>query len=325
MDRSGIAGMGEGKDVDRDVEGRQGQSVATGPPAIRLTTSGSPDPFGHWRESVCRTYTALTADRVGGGPFRGAIALTPVGDDASASAIVAGPQIVRRAARDIADRPCESIFVNLQVAGTARVRQRGAEALARPGDAFVLDARQPFAMRFDAPFRQVCLHLPLALLGGCGAEERMVARPLHRDAPAVDSLWRAGSELMAGHGAIGAAAALVAQAFGGGQADRLADEHLALIRTHVAARSNEPLDPPAVAARFRISVRHLHGLYARAGTTFGRELLRLRLERARDRLRARPCGEIAIIARESGFRSAAHFSRSFRAAYGMAPREWRDG
>ncbi|MEM7566450.1 MAG: AraC family transcriptional regulator, partial [Pseudomonadota bacterium] len=303
----------------------------------RLSTGGGPKAFARWREHICEAYTALTPNRTDDAPFHGEIVLRDLDDGATLSDIAAGAQTVERRRSDIETRRSEACFVNFQLRGTARVRQQGIEAVVREGQAVVLDARRPFAMRLSADFQQLCLHLPFALLpaqnqrgassrsGWDSDRGRLVARPLSRAAFAVDALFAEALSLREAPGTAVVASALLLEAFGHGRADRLADEHLALVRDYVARHATEALSPSMVAARFGISVRHLHGLFARAGTTFGRSLLAHRLEAARPLLQRCPHLPIRDIARQCGFASTSHFSRSYSQRYGQPPGAERTG
>jgi AraC-like DNA-binding protein len=88
---------------------------------------------------------------------------------------------------------------------------------------------------------------------------------------------------------------------------------------------DQGLDPAAIAAAHHVSVRHLHRLFQEHGLTISGWIRERRLERCRRDLldplqQARPVG---VIGARWGFRSEPHFSRTFRAAYGVAPGEWR--
>ncbi|MDX2523304.1 helix-turn-helix domain-containing protein [Streptomyces europaeiscabiei] len=97
---------------------------------------------------------------------------------------------------------------------------------------------------------------------------------------------------------------------------RFVDEHLA----------DADLSPEVIARAHHISVRYLHKLFQDEGTTVGRWIQRRRLEECRRDLvlGVRNRRTIASVAGRWGFLSATHFSRVFRAAYGMSPSEWRD-
>ena len=85
------------------------------------------------------------------------------------------------------------------------------------------------------------------------------------------------------------------------------------------------LRPVAIAAHHHISVRTLHELFRARPETVAAAIRRRRLERCQadltdPRLRHRAIGEIAL---GWGFRHPADFSRAFRTAYGMSPRDFR--
>ncbi|MGW6923896.1 helix-turn-helix transcriptional regulator [Streptomyces sp. NPDC054950] len=102
---------------------------------------------------------------------------------------------------------------------------------------------------------------------------------------------------------------------------------LGRVLEHVELHLTDPdLSPEVIARAHHISVRYLHKLFKDEGTTVGRWILRRRLEECRrDLMRYGRGGRtIAAVAARWGFLSATHFSRVFRSAYGMSPREWRD-
>lgn len=122
-------------------------------------------------------------------------------------------------------------------------------------------------------------------------------------------------------------AMLLTAASARGGDDALDDALEARIVLHLEARLGEPgLTVADVAAAHHISVRHLYVLWARAGHDRppAEWLLARRLHRARQLLAGDRRRGIAAVARECGFADSSHFSRRFRAAYGVSPREWRD-
>ncbi|MYT26968.1 helix-turn-helix domain-containing protein, partial [Streptomyces sp. SID7760] len=86
------------------------------------------------------------------------------------------------------------------------------------------------------------------------------------------------------------------------------------------------LSPERIARQHHISVRYLHRLFESEGTTVGRYIRQRRLEQCGRELarRSRVVPTVSAVAQRWGFVSPAHFSRAFRAAYGVSPREWRD-
>jgi AraC-like DNA-binding protein len=86
------------------------------------------------------------------------------------------------------------------------------------------------------------------------------------------------------------------------------------------------LTPSAIAAAHHISLRYLHKLFQQDGLTVAGWVRERRLEKCRTdladpRLRAR---SINAIAARWGFAGPAHFSQTFRAAYGLSPRQFRE-
>jgi AraC-like DNA-binding protein len=97
-------------------------------------------------------------------------------------------------------------------------------------------------------------------------------------------------------------------------------------RAFIEQHLDDPgLSPRSVAAAQYISIRYLHKLFEAQETTVAEWIRRRRLERCRHdlldpALRAEPVNRIAA---RWGLTNAAHFSRAFRAAYGVSPLEYR--
>jgi AraC-like DNA-binding protein len=85
------------------------------------------------------------------------------------------------------------------------------------------------------------------------------------------------------------------------------------------------LSSPSISAGLRISPRYLRSVFALGGEKMSSYILRRRLEECAMQMsnpawRAHTLTEIAF---SWGFNSAAHFTRTFREKYGMAPRDYR--
>ncbi|RMI27791.1 helix-turn-helix domain-containing protein [Streptomyces triticirhizae] len=96
---------------------------------------------------------------------------------------------------------------------------------------------------------------------------------------------------------------------------------------YILCHLDEPdLSPARIAAAHHVSVRSLHRLFQRNGTTVRSFLREQRLERARRTLMdlASARLSIAAIARRHGFTHPGDFTRAFRAAYGQPPRDYRE-
>lgn len=109
---------------------------------------------------------------------------------------------------------------------------------------------------------------------------------------------------------------------------RYQSEVLVRMKRCMQERLDDPnLDPTTVANAIGISRRHLHGLFAQAGLTFGALLIDLRLKRAAEMLRDRRFNgyRAGDVAWTCGFANASHFARRFRAKYGVSPVNYRKG
>ncbi|HEX8551711.1 MAG TPA: AraC family transcriptional regulator [Abditibacteriaceae bacterium] len=92
----------------------------------------------------------------------------------------------------------------------------------------------------------------------------------------------------------------------------------------IEERYAEPLTVPQLAARLFLSTGAFNILFRReTDVSPAAYLRRLRLDRAQTLLRESD-ESVAQIAARSGFGDAAHFSRAFRAAFGLSPRQYRE-
>ncbi|MFI1582899.1 helix-turn-helix domain-containing protein [Embleya sp. NPDC020630] len=106
-----------------------------------------------------------------------------------------------------------------------------------------------------------------------------------------------------------------------------ADELMADIRWYVNCHLGDPgLSPERIAAAHYVSVRYLHKLFEGEGITLTRWIQRRRLYECRRELgrTGRNTVKVATVAQRWGFANPAHFSRAFRAAFGVSPRDWRE-
>lgn len=99
-----------------------------------------------------------------------------------------------------------------------------------------------------------------------------------------------------------------------------------LLRTTLLDRLHEPaMSASQLAEQHEISLRTLHYAFSRAGTTFMRELVRMRLERARNLLSDTDLTwiEVGKVSERCGFSDPSHFARRFRRKYGLTPLKFR--
>ncbi|WP_174819862.1 bifunctional transcriptional activator/DNA repair enzyme AdaA [Paenibacillus koleovorans] len=94
-------------------------------------------------------------------------------------------------------------------------------------------------------------------------------------------------------------------------------------RELLRSRYAEPWTLPAIAGELRLSPFHLQRVFKRStGTTPAKELLHIRMDRAKQLLAATD-DPIANIASAVGIKGASHFSSLFQQTYGLTPHEYR--
>ena len=100
------------------------------------------------------------------------------------------------------------------------------------------------------------------------------------------------------------------------------------VREYIEAHLSDPaLSPASIAAAHFISTRHLHNVFHESGATVSGWIRSQRLERTRRDLRdpLHAGDSVGTVAARWGFLDAAHFSRTFRDAFGQSPSDWRRG
>jgi AraC-like DNA-binding protein len=256
---------------------------------------------------------------------------------ATANFLRATSQSLARTRRRISGTPRESFLLVHLRDGEFELEHYGQSSLLRGGDCVLVDSREPYKVRCPRATRCLVLQLPPQWLRAWVPKPELLAgRVLHPDSgwsaalsAALAALQPDGlGELALPPGVVAEQiASLLALAGGPIEADSLRPEALAdrLFRQLRDRYHEVGLTPAAVASDLGISARYLHHLCAKRATTFGRELMGLRLKRARDLLNDRRYADIPIgdVASCCGFAEASHFARRFRNSYGFSPSDYR--
>lgn len=292
------------------------------------------DDVDAWRQGISRAFVPLAPEPLGVGRFQGSFRQIERGS-ISFARIEGTPQRVRRGTREIAATRGNVAYLNIQLSGIGQIRGGGAVRATAPGSGAIVLAEQSFELEFAAPFRQLCvampvdwlrdrLQLPLAvvatrnldLLDGRG---RVVRAALGALIEAED----AGEAAMCGD----LFAAALDHALRAGPppvatATTLARAVARLLRQHLG---DDALTPARAASMLGCSVRTLHAACQREGKSFGRMLRDARLDAAERALRSAPVspGRVGQIAFACGFADLSHFSRAFRARFGTTPSGYR--
>ncbi|MFF0388076.1 helix-turn-helix domain-containing protein [Kitasatospora sp. NPDC004615] len=232
------------------------------------------------------------------------------------------------------------VGIGLQLAGECLITQDGQRTVLGQCEFVLYDTARAYVIEYPKPSRAHLFHLPRRLLGVPESELRQVTgTPVTADdgfgsvllpflrtlgdsapsytTPVADRLAGSVADLVG---------TMVAQLSATRAADdaRTSNGHLVRrIREHIARNLGDPgLSPETIARAHHISLRYLHRLFEGEGVTVSRLILRSRLD-ASARDLSRPGPPVAAVAQRWGFVSPAHFSRAFRTAFGVSPREWR--
>lgn len=111
----------------------------------------------------------------------------------------------------------------------------------------------------------------------------------------------------------------------GRQSDALENSLPLRIKSYVQHHLTDPaLNAEIIAAAHNVSVRQVYQSWSVNDISLAQWIIRARLEGARREL-ARPgrAASVLTVAKHWAFADPTHFSRRFRAAYGMSPRDWQ--
>jgi len=308
----------------------------------RFSTAGmrERDQFGFWENEVAQRFGAGFATTSPASGFAASLETRSVGA-VRISMVTSSPALVARTERDISRCPMDAFTVGLLLEGSAVIAQRGREARFGQGDLILADCRAPYRIRFDVPIRQLVLTLDHdRLRARLPDAERHAATcvdgrigPGRVAAAYLQALGEHTSCLGNAEEALGECALdLVSLAFSGGVISpgpaRGGDERplLGRIKAFIEAHLTDPqLTPDFVAHRHGVSRRYLYGLFEAERETISRYIWQRRLAHCREALLAQRGHErgVSEIAFQWGFNDASHFSRAFRRAFGMSPREFQ--
>ncbi|WP_211340817.1 helix-turn-helix domain-containing protein [Xylanimonas allomyrinae] len=266
---------------------------------------------------------------------------TALADDVHIAIVEAGRHTAERTPQLIDSSPRHYYKLQMLLAGSGMLVQHGRDVVMRPGEITLYDTAHPYTLDFAGDLRCIVVMFPSSMADLPPADVlQLVATPLRGSAgmgslvapflrsladnlPQVES--RSGVRLA--HATVDLTLTMLARELEltrGGLEHR--DRTFQDIVQHIEDNlGSTDLSPTTIAAASYVSVRHLHALFHDRGTTVSAWVRRRRLEQCRRRLTDPTLADQSImtIASRWGFVDAAHFSRAFRAEFGMSPSEAR--
>lgn len=298
--------------------------------------------FDHWKHLVAESFVPLAARTADVEGFRGQLR-SRVLDRMSVVEVTATSHEVHRTPALIAQASERYFKLNLQLEGTGLLIQDNREALLRPGDLAIYDTNRPYTLAFEEAARVMvvmfpcdALSLPTDYVGQLAAVRMagstglsgIVGQFIRQLSENLDVLSGPSGSRLATNALDLVSTLLHAEM--DIAPDRMKPQALLAVsvREYIEANLSDPqLSPASIAAAHFISTRHLHNVFHESGTTVATWIRSQRLDGARRELRdplhaGKPVGAVAA---RWGFLDAAHFSRTFRDAFGVSPSDWRRG
>ncbi|WP_066944086.1 helix-turn-helix domain-containing protein [Streptomyces lushanensis] len=300
------------------------------------------DRFDYWCQLVGKTMVPVDMDSDHAADYRGEMRVLGVGA-ASVWPVTTQPVRLRRTPRLIRQHDPELYRLLLPQRGTLEVTQVGRQAAHGSPDMTVTNTWRPFDLRYPEPVTVVGLEVPRRLLS---LPEARVEGLLSRRLPAQEGIGAllAGflttmSRDSASYGPsdgprletvlVDLLSAMLAHHLE--EENRLSPETrgrtlVLRVRAFVQQHLHEPeLSPASIASAHHISVSYLHRLFRTEGVTVAAWIRQERLARARRDLGDPLLRNVPVhqIGARWGFLEATAFSRAFRTAYGLPPRDYR--
>ncbi|MFC4997896.1 helix-turn-helix domain-containing protein [Dactylosporangium cerinum] len=233
------------------------------------------------------------------------------------------------------------IALSVQLRSQGRFEQRRQQRVVPSGELLAVDLSGAYDYSWSGDGAAGCIQIPFDQLGLPVDVVRRAAPQIHTSpfcrlvTDHIAHLTQDPARIVADPAASAVATASVdlvrALLASAGRAERNTREVLAetlLTRVRAFARqhlADPDLNPAMIAAAHNVSLRHLYQVCADAELSLEQWIIAERLQGARHELLLPQSRHrsVAAIAWRWGFRDATHFTRRFKARYGMLPSQWR--
>jgi AraC-like DNA-binding protein len=313
------------------------------PPTINVWDSQyapSREAFSIFRETICNTFMPWTPEIVGTN-FEGRVESIQL-ENGIIGRVRMSSIIASKTKSNIANSAQECIHGNFILAGELKVEQGGRTTFAQPGDLVLYHSFSPviLTVKPDSHFDNLAFIIPTSRFATIPNAEDNFCNTLLAKSKMIDPLASclafivrkfhssSADELGALFNACVALLPLSAGCFGNAPGPDLPKlghvlrEILHFINENI---SDPNLSPQLAAETCGISIRYVHKLFARLGTTFSSYVAAQRLEHIRSELIAYSTRSVPIsmLAYQWGFSDLSTFNRAFKDRFGRTPSHFR--
>jgi AraC-like DNA-binding protein len=294
----------------------------------------------YWIDLICDVFVQLDCTNVAR-DFYGRIINEPLGG-LQISEVIANQQHVARSPRQLTRSNEDCFLVSLQLAGQGVIEQDGRTAVINPGDFALYDSTRTYTLDFQKDFRQLVLKAPRSSLtarldfperctatriGGSAGMGRVASELLRAVAREAPTLLPHEIERMS-HTLIDVFAAAFGHSLVGQPLSPTShcSAQLVRIKMFIEDHLGDPeLSPEKIAMAHGISTRYLSKLFESTDSSVARWIWERRLERIARDLRDPDLAahSVSQIAFSWGYNNMSHFSRAFKARFGVSPRARR--
>ncbi len=289
-----------------------------------------------WADAICATFLELSPAAVGPPEFRGQLVASRCGA-LGVNRVDSDPFDVSRSTANIS-RSSKDVFYLMSMPGAPwRVSQREQRVDLGSGDLVLVDAREPFEIRFPRAGTLLAIELPTKWLESwIPAPDALVGRSLDTASPwcaTLGAFVRAFTpEYAAGCRQLGP---LLADQLGGlislvaadtGFAPSPARSRLSMLAREVLRALHERHATPGltvthISRQLEVSERTIHRAMCTQRTTFSMALLEIRMKAAFRMLTDPRFDRLSVgeIGRRVGIADGSHFARQYRKHFGIPP------